>query len=207
MEVTFIQSGKNRKNVHLYLDGKYSLSVDKDVASEYSITGGMFLSEEKIEELKWADLLHRCHHKALSFIGSRPRSELEVRQRLKRCRFDDDVSNETIRYLKGQGLIDDVAFAEYWKENRLAFSPRSKNLIKYELRQKGISNEVVDEIAADVDNEDSAYRAGLKKVKHLSELDNKEFRHKLFTYLRYRGFSYEAIESATDRLWNEINSQ
>ena len=205
-KITSLQKSKNGKKITVFIDGAYSFSIDKEVALNAELKDGYTLSLEQIEELQLKDIHYRCLQASLSFINFRPRSEREVRQRLKRHKFASDISEQVIIYLKNQGLVNDITFAQYWKDNRLSFSPRSKILIMQELRQKGIANELANEITEDIDNEDSAYRAGLKKARLLSNHNYDEFRHKLHNYLRYRGFHWEIIDRISDRLWQEINN-
>jgi regulatory protein len=205
-KITALQISKNRKNVDIFIDGTFSFSIDKELVIKENLKDGTNLSLKRIEQLKLNDLSHKCLHIALSFISRRPRSEKEVRQRLRRSQCTNDTTDRVIAHLKERGLINDAAFAQYWKENRLSFSPRSKSLIKQELRKKGIDNVLADEVANDIDNEGSAYRAAQKKARLLSSLDYDGFHHKLFNYLRYRGFHYEIIERVSERLWQEKNN-
>jgi regulatory protein len=105
--------------------------------------------------------------------------------------------------LKERGLIDDVAFAQYWRDNRLSFRPRSRRLIKLELRQKGVAAETANEVVEGFSDESAAYEVGLKKARVLSGLDYREFHRYLSDHLRRRGFDYETIRSAVARLWQE----
>jgi regulatory protein len=139
----------------------------------------------------------------LNYLGYRPRSEAEVRQRLHRRGFNDDVVDKVIIGLKERRLIDDVAFAQYWRDNRLSFRPRSRRLIKLELRQKGVAAETANEVVEGLDDESAAYEVGLKKARVLSGLDYREFHRYLSDHLRRRGFDYEIIRSAVARLWQE----
>ena len=205
-KITALQPSKNGKNVNIFIDGTFSFSIGKEVVIKENLRGGTVLSFKQIEKLKDDDIFRKYLHIALSFISSRPRSEKEVRQRLRRSECKNNMVDRIITHLKEQGLVDDIAFAQYWKDNRLSFSPRSQSLIKQELRIKGIDNTIADEVAEDIDNEESAYKAGLKKVRLFSGLDYDGFRHKLFNHLRYRGFHYEIIERVSDRLWQELHN-
>jgi len=191
------------KRVNVFVDDSFSCAVDKEVAARAGLQVGQYLSIDQIEELSQADIFQTCFGAALRYLGYRVRSEAEVKQRLFRRGFDDEVVSKVIVALKEQRLIDDLAFAQYWRDNRLTFSPRSRRLIKSELRRKGIAAETADEVIGDLSDEASAYEAGLKKVRALAALDYSKFRHRMLGYLRWRGFSYEVISSVVERLWQE----
>ncbi|MBC8274939.1 MAG: RecX family transcriptional regulator [Chloroflexi bacterium] len=201
--ITALRVKGGKKQVSVFIDGSFSFAIGEEVAATAGLKVGQHLSAEQIEELKEADLSHNCFGAALHYLDYRPRSEAEVRKRLRRRGFDGEVVDEVISGLKERRLIDDVAFAHYWRENRLSFRPRSRRLIKLELRQKGVAAEIANEEVADLDDETAAYEAGLKKTRVLSGLEYREFRRYLSDHLRRRGFDYGTIDSAVARLWQE----
>ena len=201
--ITALKVNDRKKQVSIFIDGSFSFTIGGEVKAIAGLELGQRLSAEQIEELKKDDLFHKCFGAALHYLGYRPRSEAEVRQRLHRRGFNDEVVDKVIVGLKEGGLIDDAAFAQYWRDNRLSFRPRSKRLIKLELRQKGVAIETANEMVKDLDDENAAYEAGLKRARVLSGLDYSEFHSRLSGYLRRRGFDYETIGSAVARLWQE----
>lgn len=202
-KITALRANSRRKRISIFVDGSFSFAINKESAVKNHLQVGQELSQNQIEELIQADLARYCFDAALQFLSYRPRSEAEVRQRLYRRSFSADAVDKTIIGLKEQNLIDDTVFAQFWKGNRLAFNPRSQQLIKRELRQKGISAETIDEVVGDLDDETSAYKAGQKKARASSTLDYDEFQRRLSAYLRWRGFNYEIINSVVARLWQE----
>jgi regulatory protein len=201
--ITALRVNDRKKQVSIFIDGSFSFSISEEVAAISGLEVGQHLSVEQIEGLKKADLSHNCFGAASHYLDYRPRSEAEVRGRLRRRGFDGEVVDKVISGLKERRLIDDVAFACYWRDNRLSFRPRSRRLIKLELRQKGVAAETANEVVADLDDESAAYEAGLKKARVLSGLDYREFRRYLSDHLRRRGFDYGTIDSAVARLWQE----
>ena len=140
---------------------------------------------------------------AYRYLGYRPRSEFEVRVCLERKGFGRRTIESTLSTLKAKGLLDDLAFARFWRESRESSSPRSRAALRRELRQKGIDPDVVAEALDGVDEEAAAYRAAQKKAARLGTADHDDFRSKLSAVLRRRGFSYEVTEHTVHRLWQE----
>jgi len=192
-----------KKQVSVFIDGYFSFIVSGEVAATAGLKIGQLLSTDQIGELRQTDLFQSCFGAALHYLGYRPRSEAEVKRRLHRRGFNDEVVDKVIIQLKKCQQIDDVAFAHYWKDNRSSFRPRSKRLIKLELRQKGVAIETANEAVCDLDDENAAYEAGLKKASVLPASDYSEFYRRLSSHLRRRGFDYETIKSAVARLWQE----
>jgi len=74
------------------------------------------------------------------------------------------------------------------------------------LRRKGIATETIDEIADELDDEESAYKIGLKKARFLISLPYDDFCKYLYNYLGRRGFNYDVISCVQTRLWNELSA-
>jgi len=144
-----------------------------------------------------------CLGAAYRYLSYRPRSEGELRQRLSQHGCNSEVVEKAITKLKELNLIDDSAFAQFWKDNRLSFNLKSKRLIQRELRSKKVAAEIVEQVTSDLDDEDNAYKLGCSRMHALAHLDYPDFHRRLSRYLGYRGFSYEVIRRTIARLCRE----
>jgi len=204
MRITAIRAGRSRgKRVNVFLDGKFAFSLEAEVAVREGLQVDQELSASQTEALARSDHFHRCLNAAVYYLSYRPRSESEIRERLKRRGFNGDSIEAVIAKLKEQGLVDDMAFAQFWKDNRQSFSPRSRWLTRLELRQKGVADDIIDQVVDAVDDADSAYRAALSKARSLPLSDYQSFRRRLGDYLKRRGFGYEVINQTIGRMWQE----
>jgi regulatory protein len=202
--VTIIDTKEDRKGrLKVFLDIGQTFSLSVRVAVEAGIHSGKVLSHSEIEKLKNSDKIHRSFNSALKYISPRPRSEMEIRTRLNRHGFDKGTVHQVMAQLKQQGLIDDAAFARFWRENRENFKPLSRRLMELELKRKGVNVETISEAIIGVDDELGAYRAACKKIRSLSGLDYSSFRKRLGSFLKRRGFDYELINRTIDRVWQE----
>ncbi|MDI6814894.1 MAG: RecX family transcriptional regulator [Dehalococcoidales bacterium] len=203
-KITALRVGRGRrKRVNVFLDGRFAFSLEAEVVIREGLKVGQELSANQIEALARSDHFYRCLNAAGHYLSYRPRSEAEVRERLQRRGFDGDRVDTVIAKLKEQGLVDDMAFAQFWKDNRQSFSPRSQWLTKLELRQKGIADDIIDRVVDAVDDEDSAYRAAVSKARSLPQSDYQGFRRRLGEYLKRRGFGYGVIKHTVERVWQE----
>lgn len=194
-----------KKRVAVYFEGqRRPLRLEVDTALKEELTVGQELAEEELAHLTKIDLFYRTRNAALNFLSYRPRSESEVRSRLVRRGFAGSEIDAVLVKLKEQGLISDTAFAEFWKDNRREFSPRSQFLTRLELRRKGVANEVIDQVVSSLDDSENAYRAGLVRAQRLPLSDRLIFRKRLGDYLRRRGFSYGVVSETVERIWQEM---
>ena len=182
-KITALRIRRGRgKRVSLFLDGKFAFSLAAEVVVKEGLQVGQELSDSRIAALATSDNFHRCLNAAAHYLSYRPRSETELRERLHQRGFDDSIE-AVLNKLKEQGLVDDMAFAQFWKDNRESFSPRSQWLTKLELRRKGVADNIIDQMIDTIDDDDSAYQAALRKARSLPLSDYQSFRHRLFGYL------------------------
>ncbi len=203
-KITALHNGRGRgKRVNIFLDGKFAFSLEAEVAAREGLQVEQELSADQIEALARSDNFHRCLNAAIHYLSYRPRSESELRERLGQRGFDGDTLEAVITRLKERGLVDDMALAQFWKDNRESFSPRSRWLTRLELRRKGVANDIIDQVVDAIDDDASAYRAALSKAHSLPQSDYQGFRRRLGEYLKRRGFSYGVINHTVERLWQD----
>lgn len=75
---------------------------------------------------------------ALRFLEVRQRSVAEVRRRLTRAGYREDLVTGAVERLSELGMLDDEAFAAAWVESRDRAHPRGEHALMLELRQKGL---------------------------------------------------------------------
>ena len=194
---------RNPNRVNVYLDGEFALGLSRMSAAW--LTVGRKLSETEIAKLLGDDELEVAYQKALHFLSYRPRSSQEVIKKLTDKGFSKQVIETTMERLQGEGFINDNSFAEQWIDNRNTFRPRSRRMLGYELRQKGIPDESIQEAleSIEISEEELAYKAGLKKAQACQNLDWQSFRNKVGSFLARRGFAYNIAAPVLKRLWND----
>ena len=140
---------------------------------------------------------------ALRFLAYRARSQEEVRRQLRRL-YPPEVVERVLAYLREQRYLDDTAFAQQWRQHRERNQPRGPGLLRMELLRLGVDAEVIREALTGFDAADNAYRAGRTLARRLAGSGYPNFRRKLWSYLRGRGFDDTVIRDAVSRLWREL---
>ena len=194
---------KTRDRVNVYLDGEFAFGLA--LIHALWLRTGQFLSDKEIEALKESDTLEKAKSRAVDFIAYRPRSVKEVRQRLARAGVDAEMVEEIIAGLRSAGLLDDESFSRAWADSRLRNGPRSKRMIAWELRQKGIDQATIDATLETVDDSDGAYEAAQKRWPKVAAVQPAlQRRQKLSEYLARKGYDYNTIEEAIERVEREM---
>jgi regulatory protein len=188
------QQVKRRDRYSIYGDGKYLFSFSESELLSSGIKIGQELDESNLNELKGKAVLDKAYDRSLNLISHRLRSEWELRDYLKRKDYDEDVQEATVSRLRDRGYINDAEFARRWVENRRLLKATSKRRLAQELRQKRISDEIINQtLEADETDE-------LEVLKDLVDRKRKQTKYqddlKLMQYLARQGFSYDLIKTA-----------
>jgi regulatory protein len=133
---------------------------------------------------------------AFCLLKFRPRSEYEMRQRLKKKGFCESEIKETLIFLKQKRFIDDLRFAKAWVESR-AKKPLGIKRLKQELRIKGVKkeliNQAVEELGDKYNEEDVIKELVRRRWERLGNIEPAKARRRIFAYLVRRGFSQDVI--------------
>ncbi|RDH11400.1 regulatory protein RecX [Tsukamurella pulmonis] len=92
-------------------------------------------------------------------LGMRDHSRAELRDKLARRGFDEELTERMLDKFVAAGLIDDAAFAQRWVQSRHQFSGRGRRALAQELRTKGVGEEEASAALETVSREDERERA------------------------------------------------
>lgn len=197
---------RNRQRVNVYIDDRFAFGLAAIEAVQLKV--GQQLSAGEITRLKEKDQVQVAHERTLNFLSYRPRSIAEVRRYLNEKGFDEPTIDQVVDRLSRVALLDDAAFAQHWLENRDTFRPRGSRALRYELRQKGIADAIIDDLLADYDERDAAYRAASPRAQKLARRNDIDtFRSKLLGFLQRRGFSFDVALNTVEELLAELADQ
>ena len=206
-KITALKAQKrNNQRVNIYLDGEYAFSLARIVAAWLQVGGE--LSDEKIASLQAEDGCETAYQRAVKFIGYRMRSEKEIQDKLEEYQLPEGTIARVMDRLRRSGLVDDARFSQMWVENRAEYRPRSHRALAYELRRKGIPDELIEQTLDETeDDEELAYRAATQHSRKWNNLEWPDFRKKLSGFLARRGFSYHTAAQVVGRVWAERGSE
>ncbi len=215
--VTDIKEAIHDKNrINIYIDSKFYCSLDISQVVDLGIKVDRILSKKEMANLKRASDFGKFYTRALEYVLMRPRSVKEVRDYLRRKTNSKKIrikNRETGEYqtkeregydasliplvldrLGQRGYLDDRRFAQLWIENRSTKKGISIKKLQLELMQKGVSQQVIEEVLQDSSrNERDELRKTIARKSHRYENPQK-----LIQYLLRQGFSYSDILEELD---------
>ena len=149
----------------------------------------------------------KAKNNAYSLLRSRPRSESELRQRLKMKGYGSEIVEAIICDLKRAGEIDDEKFARLWVESRMHSNPMGDIVLRRELKEKGVSESIIDATLAEKGAHFDEYKVALnmatERFRQLAKLDKRKALKRLYDYLLRRGFAYDTVKRILDEMINE----
>jgi regulatory protein len=204
--VTAVVRKPRRKLVQVFVDGEPALEIGRELASERDVRPGRTFSRGELYALGDEQARRGALEAGLRLLSYRPRSERELRTRLARSGFRKAAIDATQSRLRELGYLNDADFARFYTETQQASRPRSKRIVRAELRSRGIEQDVAEAAIESIDDEAAAYRAASRRLSAYRGLEYQPFRERLGSFLTRRGFSYDVARRTVDRCWAELNN-
>jgi regulatory protein len=145
-----------------------------------------------------SDQLSAAQTIALNALAPRAKSRGELASHLKRRGIEDLAAEVVLDRLEKSGLVNDLEFARAWTDSRMRAKNLSKRVIAGELREKGVSAELIAIALDEIDN-DLEYRAalelGMRKARSLKRFDEETRQRRLISALQRKGFNFSVISA------------
>lgn len=200
MIITSVERKRGRHGrVEVWIDGVSRIELARVTASNRNLRPGRDIDAAEMNSIVAADARRTALEAAAAMLARRPHSEREIRRKLAQRKHDPSLVDETIEQLRTMKLIDDAEFARTWAESRDRTSPRGRRMIAGELRAHGVTADAAREAAAEIDEDDAAYRVASKRLRGLPAAGERAFAERLSGYLQRRGFGWDVVQRAVRR--------
>jgi len=130
---------------------------------------------------------------ALFALAPRAKSRDELLKQLLKRGFESETANSVLDSLELQGLLNDLEFAKLWSESRQRAKKLSKRVIAGELRAKGVSQDIINEVIEAIDDEAEYRQAFLlaeRKYNSISHLDPEVIYRRISGLLARKGYGH-----------------
>lgn len=156
----------------------------------YHLAVGAEVTETLQAEIQHTCVTVRARKRVLALLEKMDRSEADLRIRLKRSGYEEDVVEDAILYARKFGYIDDERYANHYIQSRSG--TKSRRQIEAELKQKGVHH-----LPEDAFQDPEAEREAVKRLiwRKTSDVDTleQEQKQKLAASLYRKGFPSELI--------------
>lgn len=205
MKITKIEPQKrNKDRFSLFIDDEFYMGIDQDVIIKHYLTKGMEVDEKFLNEIIKTEEQNKSNNTALNYISFKPRSEKEVRTKLKDKEFDEDIIDNTIAFLYKYNYLNDYDYGKSLINDKKNFKKAGKNLLKQELYKKGIDKDTIEELieeSYDYDEEyEMAYAVAIKKYNLIKNEDKNSIYRKLYSLLGRKGYAFDIINKVVKNI-------
>jgi regulatory protein len=211
--ITALEQQTNDPNrTSVFLDGEFAFGVHRDLVVKHGLRVGRTLTPEEMQEIEHDEQYVQAKQRALDYLAHKPRTEEEVRRKLRKQDVPDLVIEDVVERLYELNYLDDEAYAHDYARNRFASKKYGPVRIRRELVERGIDRHVaddaVDALFADKDVRAAARTHAEKRWPRLADEDDPRRRkQKLYRYLRRRGFASDTITPIIDELERETQTR
>ncbi len=203
VKITKIENQKkNKKRLSLFLDNEFAFGLDAAIVAQTGLKEGDSLTEHQITHILFQEEKKRVKEKAFRFLAARTHSEQELRIKLAQKGFENTLVEQVVTELKSVNLIDDSAFAISYARSRLINRSIGENLLRSELRLKGINDETIDKTVQEAYAEKSQCERARdlvdKKKLHYQNLEHWKKKKRIGDFLIRRGFDWDVVKEAVE---------
>lgn len=142
--------------------------------------------------------------KALDLLSRRHRTVRELATALGKS-FGPEEVEHAVERMRSLGYLDDGAWAANYVSGPRA-TGRGRRLLKHELGQRGVPDNVAQEAVAEHDDRAAAREAALKRARSLRTTEEPKRSRRLYDFLLRRGFSSTVARDAMTAALAEVDS-
>ncbi len=212
MRITRIETQRNdpgRKSI--FADGRFLAGVSNETLLRLGLRTGDDIGPEVARTLVQTEELLNARNVALRFLSYRPRSEREVRDKLREKEFGDAEISRTLDDLRSHGLLNDAEFARTYIRNAIAVRPAGKTLLMKKLLALGVNKGVIEEAATECLSGDVQRASATATAEQLlrrarsakKKEDPRKLRQRIASALLRRGYGWDTVEPVLKKLLDE----
>lgn len=193
----------NGNKVHIYIDDKYTLTLYDDFWYRSGYSEGQEISDDELASLKGEAGFRSAYEKGLKYLSMRGYSEKELYNKLK-INFGDEAATRAIDKINSFGYLNDEEYCREYTEYLFKVKKYDIKRISYELKNKGIDPETIDNTLKILDNEPIQRIIDMLRTKYEKNLETEKERKRLVNRFIRMGYSYRDIKDAFSEMGVEI---
>ncbi len=197
---------RDAQRVSVFLDGTFAFGIHQDMLVQFGLRKGDRLTVEQQRKIIAAEQALGANVAALNYLGYKPRTEHEVRQKLLRSGYPEAIAEQTVDRLRDLGYLDDAAYAHTFAQQRFQGKGYGPRRIQNDLRKRGVAAATIDAVLAALETEEDLLSGAREQAEKRwarlvrTETDDRKRRKKLGDFLMRRGYGYDVVRQVTDEL-------
>jgi len=204
-QIISIRKVRKKPRCKLTLDTGDFFNFSIDLVVKHKLRKNQTLSQKELDSIVAEQKIIDCKQTAYYYASYKPRTEKQVREKLKEKGFDKNSIQIAIDFLIEFDLLDDRKFAVNYIRNTLQRKPVGKFKIILNLQKKGIDKDIilgtVEQFYPHQNTLALAERAAEKKMRLLKNKDISKQKNSLISFLKGQGFDWDTIKQLIEKLF------
>lgn len=197
MIVTLIEK-QGKYKYKIYLDYEYVFWLSWREMYFWKVEEEGSISEEQYQKIVKESIIPKAKRKAISYLEKSNRTEQEVRDKLKRELYQDEIIDTVINYLYDYHYLNDQWVAEnFIRANQAS---HSRKWMEMKLAQKGIDKDSLYHFFEEEYSEDSAIQREIEKKLKGRERITWEEKNKILAYMYRKGYDIRETRKYLDNI-------
>lgn len=195
---------KKNKTCEIFVNNESRITISLDLIMKYRISKGIEWDNKLEELLKREQTLINVRQAAYNFASFKPRTIKQVKDKLKKERFNAEDIEKALIFLKDYRLIDDEKYAYTFAAEYPLRKGAGKPKLISELIQRGIEKELAhsaaDEAYNNCNSKALAYKSANKKMKSIVKKPKEKRKPLLIAFLIRQGFDRDVIKEISEEM-------
>lgn len=176
-----------------YLDDEYVCLLEAEVIVKHKLKTGSNIEQDEFLQIRQESENLTCRKQALEYVSKGVKTRKQVFEHFRQKGYLPICINNALDMLEGYGYINDKYYAETFVKSKQ--NQKGKMYIVSSLKQKGVSEDIINEVMQDFNTEQDTIIDIAKKYLKNKVIDQKT-KEKLFRHLISKGFEYSEVNSA-----------
>lgn len=201
-----IQQKKDTAKYNIFVDGTFAFALSMQDIAYFKLKEGAPIAQQTYDFIQENLIYIKAQDIALHYLGYQMRTQEQVRKKLEEKSFAEPVVERVMAFLRKYGYCDDMAYAKSYIRQSQKLRPKGAYVLKMELRQRGITQEIIEQAIQEsglCETEDAAYWIRKKIKCRIEDLDEKE-KQRLYGFLQRKGYRWDVITEAMRLVQEEV---
>lgn len=204
MKITdIIKQKSNNEMYNIFINNEFAFSATIEDIFKHSIKLGREVNYEEVQFLREICEETKAYKYVLNLLQNRDYTEEQIKKKMITKGFSQNTIKKIIGKLIEYNLINDTEYAQKYANDCINYKKIGFNKICYSLKNKGINQDIIENINFDEEKEYlNCYSLAQKKLNSVSNDINGK--RKLYRFLITRGFEFQLVMRVLKEIDHEI---
>lgn len=192
----------NKKKNKIILDDRSSFCLYDSEIKKLNLSEDMDINVQLYNVIFEEFLFARAKKKALAILEKSMNTRKQLKDKLKRNDYNEDVINKVIALLEEYNLVNDYDYAKAYISSYK--NKKSVRVLEFDLEVKGVDRNIIKELISELDVDDVELKNIEKFVQRHRDTEGnvpEEKRSKLMTALYRKGYKVDNIKKIIDDIY------